>query len=267
MDSILERTMWVDTSIDLMIHEIIEYDMKDGGLSIIKEEKLLPQKMIDKFDSLKKGIDRNAAIGKLRYSEKYKDIPKQQNELFKKYRLLFGELNELNDDDIQAVRKDAIFSKRYCYNLDIGSYIHFVEKNVYQVYAAIESKALTGRRRIEFYWKEDGWVDVKGIEDKIVNAYHRDYTIQVISKVLRYIYRYDYKGAIKYLSRFLTQYKQRTLDAGYYRTFDAESVFPVIEEDGRQVIYNEMGPDKMMLLDITFNYMMVYVPLVKLLSS
>ena len=39
MGSILERTTWVDTSIDLLIHEIIEYDMKDGGLSIIKEDR------------------------------------------------------------------------------------------------------------------------------------------------------------------------------------------------------------------------------------
>ena len=65
----------------------------------------------------------------------------------------------------------------------------------------------------------------------------------------------------------MTQYKQRTLAAGYYRTFDAESIFPVIEEDGRQVIYSEMGPDRMGDLDISFNYMKVYVPLIKVLSS
>lgn len=267
MGSILERTTWVDTSIDLLIHEIIEYDMKDGGLSIIKEEGLLPPSMIQKLDKLKKGIDRNAAIGKLKYSKKYSEVPKMQNELFKKYRLLFGEQNDLVDEDIQAIRKDAIFVKRFCYNLDIGTHIHFAEKNLYQIYVAIESKVLNGKNRVEFYWKDDGWIDVKGIEDKIINAFHREYTLKVISMVLRYIYRYDYKGAIKYLSRFLTQYKQRTLEAGYYRTFDAESIFPVIEEDGRQVIYSEMGPDRMGDLDISFNYMKVYVPLIKVLSS
>ena len=43
MTAVLERTSWTDKSIDLLVHDIIEYDMRDGGLSIIKEEKLLPQ--------------------------------------------------------------------------------------------------------------------------------------------------------------------------------------------------------------------------------
>ena len=34
---ILERGQWVDKSIDLYIGTLVEYDMRDGGLSIIKE--------------------------------------------------------------------------------------------------------------------------------------------------------------------------------------------------------------------------------------
>ena len=118
--SILERTSWTDRSVDLLIHDIVEYDMRDGGLSIIEEDKLLPPNLIEKFSKMEKGIKRNAAIGKLRYKKEYADIPAKQNAAFTKYRLLFGEFNELEDEDVLSIKKDAIFSKKYCYHLKIG---------------------------------------------------------------------------------------------------------------------------------------------------
>ena len=60
--SILERTSWTDKSIDLLIHDITEYDMRDGGLSLIKAEKLLPQYMINQFAQMTKVLDRTPAI-------------------------------------------------------------------------------------------------------------------------------------------------------------------------------------------------------------
>lgn len=265
--SVLERSQWVDPTIDLLIHDVIEYDMRDGGLSIIKEEKLLPPDMIAKMDRMKKGITRNKTIGKLRYYEVYKDVPKQQNEFFRKYRLLFGEANALEDDDILAVRKDAIFTKKFCYNLDFGEYIHFAEKNVYQVYAVLLFNGGSGlKTRYEFYWKENGTIDVKGLEDRVVDRYHRNCTISVISQVLRKIYHFDYPGAIKYLCNFLSKYKQRELEYDFYRSFDADSQFPV-NFYGTERMFTEIGPDLMPMVDLSYNYTRVWVPLLNLLSS
>lgn len=265
--SILERSQWVDPTIDLLVHDIIEYDMKDGGLSIIKEEKLLPPEMIAKMDRLKKGIDRNKAIGKLRYNEKYKDIPKQQNEYFRKYRLLFGESNSLEDDDILAVRKDAIFTKKYCYQLDFGEHIHFAEKNVYQVYAVLLYNGGAGlKTRYEFYWKEDGSIDVKGLEDLAIERYHKNCTISVISQILRRVYKLDYPGAIEYLCKFLSRYKRRELDFDFYRSFDANAQFPV-NYYGTERMFSEIGSEILPLVDISYNYTRVWIPLLNLLSS
>lgn len=264
--SVLSRTSWTDKSIDLLVHDIIEYDMIDGGLSIIKEEKLLPQHMIDEFSHMKKGLKRNAAIGKLRHTERYSDVPKRQNELFTKYRLLFGEKNELEDDDILSIKKDAIFTKKFCYNLQMGEYVAFAEKHVYQAYMAINVDDPKGKKHLEFYWSEDGHVDVKGIQDKKLDKYHKDYTLKVIWKFMRYLTFFDTEGAINYLVRFMSDYKMLRLDTGYYRTFNDDSIFPIVF-DGKPMLWMDVGPDQLVDCDITYNYLKIYTQMLNLVAS
>lgn len=266
--SILERTSWTDPSVDLLIGDIVEYDMRDGGLSIIKEERLLPQYMIDQFSNMKKGLDRNAAIGKLRHSKvpEYAEVPKKQNELFKKYRVLFGEKNDLSDEDILSIKKDAIFTKKFCYELKLGDYVEFAEKHCYQAFMAITVTNPTGRRRLEFYWSEDGHMDVKGIEDKTLTKYHKDYTLKVIWKVLRYLVYFDTPGAVKYLVSVMDDYKMLRLEPGYYRTFNEDSIYPVNFE-GRQMLWDEIGPDLLESVDISYNYLQIYLNIFNLITS
>lgn len=266
--SILERTSWTDKSIDLLIHDIIEYDMRDGGLSIIKEEKLLPQYMIDQFDHMKKGLDRNAAIGKLRHSKvkEFAEVPRKQNELFKKYRLLFGELNDLSDEDILSIKKDAIFTKKFCYQLKIGEFIEFAEKHTYQAFMAIQVENPSGKKRLEFYWSENGTLDVKGIKDTTLEKYHKDYTIKVLWKVLRYLTYYDTEGAIRYLVQFMDDYKMLRLPVEYYRTFNDDSIYPVTF-DGKQALWGQIGPELLTSTDISYNYLQIYLNVLNLITS
>ena len=263
---ILEKTSWTDRSVDLLIHDIIEYDMRDGGLSLIKEEKLLPQYMIDQFSQMKKGVERNSAIGKLRHSKQYSDIPAKQNELFKKYRLLFGELNGLEDSDILSIKKDAIFTTKYCYNLKIGQYVEFAEKHNYQAYMCLNVQNPTSKKWLEFYWSEDGTLDVKGIQDQILEKYHKEYTLKTIWKIMRYLVYFDNKGALEYLIKFMDDYKMLRLDTEYYRTFNDDSIFPVIF-DGKQMLWNTIGPKQLESTDISYNYLQIYTQILNIITS
>jgi hypothetical protein len=91
--------------IDLFIGEIIEYDMSDGGFSIIQEELLLPPKEIARLAKLPKGFERNEAVGKLKYSKdaSIRDTGKRLEKLFAKYRILFGEANDIEEDEIFSI--------------------------------------------------------------------------------------------------------------------------------------------------------------------
>lgn len=252
--SILKKDNWLDKDVDFMICDIIEYDMKRAGLSIIKEDKLLPEELIQKYEAMpKKEADK--AIGKLQIKNtELKDGLKQG---FRKYRLLFGELNDITDDDIVSVKKDAIFTKKYCEHTHVGEYITFVEKHEYQARLYLNG--------CEFYWKYDGGIDVKGIaEDKV--QLHEDYMLNVIWKVIKHMGEYDYDGGIKYLVKFMDDYKFKRLPIAYYRELNQLSEYSFIFYDQPQTSIHLDEVYKSVVIG-NYNYVNILTPLLSLLMK
>lgn len=255
---ILERGQWVDKSIDLLIGTLVEYDMRDGGLSIIREYNLLPPYMIDQIAKLPKGVQRNVYVGKLKHNELYKDVPKIQNEKFKELRMEFGNMNDLSDSDIFAVRKDAIFVKRYCYETRIGRFIEFREKNIYGAMMRIG--------KIEFYWKGDSKdVDVKGIADSVI-CKHDNYLNLVIWNFIRYLTLFDEVGAKKYIISIIDKYKFFELDPGYYRMYDNRSAYQMII-NGQVHLVDDVGPSEIPNTNIGYNFTNLLVPMLQLIDK
>lgn len=272
--SVLERTVWIDKSISVYVGELIEYDMREGGFSIIQSEKLLPQYMIDKLLSMTKG-ERHEFIGKLAYNKEYKNIPKSLIEKFKLYRLQFGELNDLTDDDIFYVRKDAICCKRYCYVTKLNDYVEFREKKIYNVYMRIEPQYNDNGGNykpnpIEFYWnKNDNELDVKGIGDPQLHL-HKDGLVTIITNFMNYLYTLDYDGALRYIVSVMNSYKK---GQGYkggckhpeqcYRRFDGTSKFRILQY-GTVMDVDEIGEELIPICDKTYNYRNILVPMLDL---
>lgn len=243
---------YLDKTINLLIGDIIEYDMKSAGFNIIKSKGLLPDEVISRLEALPKK-ERHETIGKLHY--KYKGLSQGLKEGFKEFRTLFYESNQLEDDDILSIKKDAIFTKKYCYNLKFKN-VTFEEKNVYQAYVYLE------QIRIELYWNSlTGDIDVKGINDEVVTL-HQDYMMKIISTYIRLLSSYDIEGARKYIMKCVDDYKFRRLPMGYYREFNPESQF-------KAIINNKIVPmDRYNVVDncdISFNYINVLMPLVNLI--
>lgn len=254
---ILERGQWVDRSIDLYIGTLVEYDMRDGGLSIIKENKMLPPYMIERLEKIPKGVQRNSFIGKLKHNEMYSDVPKQQNEKFKEYRLLFGERNRLTNDNIFAVRKDAIFVKKFCYETKIGTYIEFREKNIYDAFMRINN--------IEFYWKRDKTIDVKGIVDTVIHK-HDGYLNLMIWEFMRYLVSFDNDAAKKYIVNIIDKYKFFELHPEYYRMYDNRSGYQTIL-NGQVHLVDNVGVSQIPSTNIGYNFTNLFVPMLRLVDK
>ena len=255
--SILERGQWVDKSIDLYVGTLIEYDMKDGGLNVIKEYELLPPYMIEKLEVIPKGQKRNSFVGKLKYDPKYKDVPSIQNEKFKELRILFGEQNGLEDRDIFAVRKDAIFTKRYCYTTKIGQYIEFKEKNVYD--------AMMRLGRVEFYWGRDSKLDIKGLPDMVTHK-HDGYMNSVIWKFMKYLVSFDEDSARKYIVKMIDKYKFGELDPEYYRMYDNRGGYQIILNQEVHLI-DDIGPSEILSTNIGYNFENILVPMLRMVQE
>ena len=217
--SILERDNWLDKTINFMISDIVEYDMRRAGLSIIKEEKLLEESVIKKLESMeKKTADKR--IGVLQKTDSR--LKEGLKNGFRKYRLMFGEANGLKDEDILSVKKDAIFVKRYCQCTHFCEHIEFVEKHTYEAYLYLNN--------MEFYWKSDKTLDVKGISDNRIEL-HRDYMLDFIWNFMKYLVTYDADGAKKYLIRFIDKYKRNELPIEYYRELNQQSQYTYMMYD------------------------------------
>ena len=252
MESILNRSNWT-IPVDFIISDIVEYDMKRAGLSIIREHKLLPEKDIARLEKKEKR-EADTEIGNLNY--KIKGFSKTLEDYKRQYRLEFGKLNELSNEDIISVKSDAIFTRKYCGNTQITENILFRQKHQYH--------AMVKLLRMELYWNEDtGDIDVKGIRDDQV-ALHKDYLLKDISTIISHMVSYDTEKAITKLVMLMDDYKFRRLPVGYYREFNTTSKY-ILYIDDRVAEIDDVGQSYVDKLIINYNYMNVLVPLLNLI--
>ena len=220
--------------------DIFEYDMKDAGFSLIKEFNLLDKSTIDKLSKQDKQT-RKVNIGKIQRNNK--EFVKNLLEAFKEARRLFFEANQLEDNDIISIKKDAIFTSKLCKFQEFGKNINFRPKNSYTSYINLG-------KRIEFYYNSNQ-LDIKGLSDENYEK-HREYMIKFITHFIKSVESGDSISTIRFIRNFIDDYKWKELDVGYYRTFDNKSVFKVIGEDVEYDRYYEKDN-----LDITYNFYII----------
>lgn len=251
---ILERDNWTDKSITFLISDIVEYDMKEAGFSIIKERGLLPQEQIDEIDSITDKKERKVKIGLIqRGNKKLRD---DMAKGFKDFRIWFGEVNQLTDDDILSVKKDAIFVKKFCFNTEYGNHIRFVEKNTYTAFMQFGP--------FEFY-KTDTGIDVKGIINDNL-ALHEKGLLPIIFKVMTLLSQYEEESAIKYVTKIMNDYKFYRLPVECYREFNSMSGYRIWQNDNEAVVKDVGGSYKNNLI-IDYNYVNVLIPILNIVMG
>lgn len=251
---ILERDSWTDKSISFLVSDIIEYDMQAAGFSIIKELKLQPPEIIEELENIKDKHFRSRRIGLLQRGNK--EFRDKLTKGFSTFRLWFGEANQLEDDDILSIKKDAIFVKKFCYNTEYGDHIRFVEKNVYTAFMQFGS--------FEFYLKDDG-IDVKGMLDDTLKL-HSSGLIPIVRKVMILLSQYEDKEAIKYIVKVMNDYKFYKLPVECYREFNSVSGYRIWQND-EETIVKSVGESYKTNLIIDYNYANILVPLLNLVMG
>ena len=226
------KSTWLNPNIEYIFNtEIIENDMRDAGFSLIKQYKLLPPEKIVELGNLEKGFPRNKAVGILQRDDK--EFSKALLDKFTEIRTIFIATNELTDNDILSVKKDAIFTLKPAKRTKYGQ-IEFANKNRYTSYIRFPNI-----QNLEIYYNSEG-VDIKGMSDSSVNR-HRLYMIEFLRKVIDMIENHS-PQVKRYLMKFIQQYKSGELDEGFYLEF------------------NNMSRD----LNPLFNYQNILIPLVQI---
>ena len=156
---------------NIVSKEIIEYDIKSAGFNLIKRFKLLSDSQINYLESLNRE-SRHRAIGLIERDDK--SLSEKLNKCFEKVRKEFFEANDIDEDEILSIKKDAIFCLKRCHNLQFDN-VEFVEKNVYTSYYYLAKN--------EFY-VGNNTLDVKGISDDKLTL-HRDYMVDFLFNIFK----------------------------------------------------------------------------------
>ena len=250
-NTLWQRDSFINENIPFMFNkEIIEYDMKDAGFSLTQEYELLDSKMIEKLAKLKKD-KRKVEMGKIeRDNSEYREAKK---EAFKMARRMFFESNELEIHHIISIKKDAIFTTKRCSNQSFGKYILFRPKNFYSSYIQLG-------KRLEFYYNPTQ-LDVKGINDEILKL-HEDYMLKIIKLFFKKMETEDDTTVIEFMKRFITKYKRKELEVGYYRQFNHESNFILL--DNNTDTFMDYWEDSKDDLDISYNFHEILLKLIQI---
>lgn len=229
--------------------DIIEYDMKEAGFSLIQEFNLLPKDTITELKELGKE-KRKIKIGKIQI--KNDELKNNLKLAFKEARRIFFELNKLDDSEVISIKKDAIFVTRYCKHTTIGKYIEFRPKNYYTSYIRLG-------KRLELYYNPET-MGIKGIGEENVE-YHKKYMIKFLRLYFKKMETEDSKIVLDFTRAFIDKYKSRDLELGYYRNFNEKSDFTIIGDDNKYMQYWEDEKDQ---VDISYNYFNILLKLIKI---
>lgn len=204
-----EKSNWFNPNIEYLFNSIIyEYDIKDAGFSIIKSYCLLNPEIICKLEKMEKK-ERTIEIGKIMGQDK--DFSTKLTKQFGEMRKFFIDANYIDDNDLIAVKKDALFCTKECNILKFGL-VEFRVKNKYSSYIRFPYN-----NNLEIYYNDGGQIDVKGISEMNLDK-HRLYMLDFLVKVIKMLENKD--NSLKYFMRkFINDYKQFKLDMAYYLEF------------------------------------------------
>lgn len=250
--SLYEKHNYLNKSIRLIINEkLTEYDIKDAGFNIIKRDKLLDYKMIRKLELMNKQ-DRNIYIGKLQI--KNKDLTKNLMNGFIKCRREFIEINKINNKDILYIKKDSflLINKPFLFKIKLDKYIEFRKKNEYIAYININDN--------EHYYNNKELI-VKGYEKNIVIE-QKDYWFDFIKNVLILLIKNKREYLIKNLIEFRKLYLNKKLDVKFYKELNNDYTYRLLDID---LGINEIDKSLINNIDIEYNYLMYFVPLITIL--
>jgi hypothetical protein len=247
-EQLVEKSNWTSKALVYLKNvKITEYDLKDGGLSVITEYNLLTPDVIAKLKAIEKE-KRNIVIGKLQ--AKYPKLSEEMVVGFKEARKAFVIRNSISSDKILSIKKDALFIiNGINVQEQITPNLLFRGKNMYSSYLNLNKR--------EFYFSPFNQdLDIKGLSEDVISK-QSEYLLKSIKTFMRLAEKVQKDVLFDTLKDFQAKYLSKELDPEYYRNLDTgKFLFGEYEMD-------ECFADWKGTLDISYNYINYVLPMIK----
>lgn len=200
---------------------IREYDIAKANISILYTKGVISKELYEQL-LVAHREERQITIGLMQQKDS-KIVKILQQGIFEAKKALF-ELNQIQDADILTIKNDAVFViNRKLQHTQVSEYVEFKLKNTFMDFLNLKG--------IEFYYGFDRVagtesIDVKGLGKK---AYlHEPFMTDFIAYILNSIETGDVEDAISSFQEFFKDYTEGNLDIGYYREYNSESMYPIM---------------------------------------
>lgn len=256
ISDLYKKDKYLDKSVDILSNvDLVEYDIKEAGFNIIKKYRLLSDTEITHLELLPKK-KRMIRIGVLQKGNR--DLKEGLKKGFEESRRLFFEANNIQDQHILSIKKDAIFVLDKTIKETKFNGVVFVPKNHYTSYCYLNRK--------EFYYSSiSNEIHVKGIAiDEEDNLF-----MEVIKSILLRIEKHDYNNYVKYLLEICRAYLRGEVDKDIYKELSTDNAFRYNIELDSNIPSNIVGLENIeegMLDHVSteYNYLTYLVPLLNI---
>lgn len=218
----------------LIGNHIREYDISKANINILLYKGLISKRQYDYYYNLPKK-SREIKIGLLIRDNQA--INKGLREGFGEMRKLFYQANNVQEYEVLAVKKDAIYLIGQPASITKFKNVEFLCKNHYTSFYRL------GNGSLEFYYyldtmKNEEKLDVKGISDNMLEL-HQPFMLDFLKYIFSLAQLGMYGDAMKDIQGFYKDLITGNADIGYYRELNNRSLFrsrAVI--DGQRIFFN-----------------------------
>lgn len=239
-DILYEYTNYTNDYFDHLYNvEIMEYDMRNAGLSLCKLYKLLPESTIQRLERMDK-LSRTIQLGIMQREDA--DFRKAHSQAFIDGRKLFFEANGLEEANVLSIKKDAIFTMKRCQHVEFNELV-FVNKNRYTSFYKFG--------QYEYYYFAEG-LDVKGISDDRLHL-HADYMLSALHEFMYLMENVKIEKIIRYIKEFTYLYKTMQLSVGFYRELNSECCYRLKDFLEESYVVEEINDKSLILPNYNFN--------------
>lgn len=234
--------------LDYLISSYIrEFDISKANINILLYKKLITQEQYNFYFHLDR-MNRQIQLGLLQRDNK--EIRDGLSSGFKETMEMFFKANDIQDHEVLAIKKDAIYLINKIPTVTKFSNIDFICKNVYTSFYKI--------KKIEFYYFSNNstgeeYLHIKGISDTVLPLHER-YFLEFLLVVFNSAQSDPIEETINIIQAFNSKYINLELDIGYYRNFNNESMYilrPVSSGFGFKA--EHFPENKKRYVDISYN--------------
>ena len=219
MDNLYEKKNYLNP-IPYLFSDIREYDISKANINILFAKGIIDEDKYKYLYNLPR-MDRQYTIGNMC---KNKDIQDALDSGLIEFKKLFFETNDIGYQDVLSIKNDAIFLINKVPRFTSFGNVQFLEKNHYISYMKVfDTELYYSLNRVTGEEK----IDVKGISDEKLEKYHLNYMLDFLCYIFNTIQTDGIDKAINDLHYFYNNYVSRKLDIGYYREFNAMSLFRI----------------------------------------